>query len=141
MKIASRLALFNALSVLAVWAAITLAFDSWSLQRAEPGSIGLLVAAALVVYWRVRSTYAAGAVPVSRAVTDGVVCGAIFAAVVQLLYWAFLVVGGYASLDTVTNGEGVVNLLNQAALSAATGAVIGAALWAANALALRRAVL
>ena len=141
MKIASRLALFNALAVLAVWAAITAALGSWDLQRAEPGALGLLVVAALVVYWRVRSVYAANVVPVSRALAEGFVCGAAFAAVGQLLYWVFLVASGYASLGAVTNGEGVVNLLNQAAIGAAAGAVLGVALWAANTLALRRAVL
>ena len=141
MKVSTRIALFNFLGLLGLWIAITTATGAWDTQRSSIWSSAMVVAAAVVVLWRVERAYSVGAVGFSRAVTEGFVSGAAFAVAVQLLYWGYMQVAGYTSLGAITNTEGLVNLLQQASYAGALGAVLAVVLWAINGIALRRAVL
>jgi len=142
MKISMRLALVDVLGIVAFWAIVTAVTGSWDAQHTSALSFVVLLAATLVVFWRVGRAYISGPIAPSRAIAEGFVCGAAFAVAVQVLYWAaLLLASGYATAGSVTNFAGVVNLLQQASFAGAAGAVMGFALWAVNRAVLRSAVL
>jgi len=141
MKRSSRLALFNVLALLVLFAVAIAAVGGLSAEPSTLWSVTMLAAALSLVYWRVNRAYAAGQVLFTRAVAEGFVSGACLAVAVQVCYWAFLLAAGYSAIDSVTNAAGVVNLLQQASYAGALGALLGIALWAANAAVLKRAVL
>ena len=115
-------------------------FQSWPYQIADPLVLVMFLAAVLLAVWRVELAYRNGPVLASRAVAEGLVCGAALVATMQALFWAYLWLANVSSTNGIVSLGAVVSLGLEAVLGGAFGAFVGCGLWLVNVPVSRRLV-
>ena len=140
MKASRVVALVDGTVLVGLWAAGTMTFQSWPYQVADPLVLVMFLAALLLSVWRIDVAYRRGPILATRAIAEGLVCGAALPATMQVLFWAYLWLANVGSTSGIVSLGAFVSLAFEAVLGGAFGASVGCGLWLVNVPVSRRLV-